>query len=173
MQNRHCILHTVTIVNLVVIVPSTTCHPWHHFFHSRVTQLHCIAASVNQLGLVTWKNTLRWLLFRVRLNKHAAYFACTKRWTFEDTVFSSNEFRNWSGIAQGNLRKKTWVQKSFCEAFLPKGIWFSTNQGWIRAILFLFRTALQPETPIHCTLPATAAPFSPRPSKDGKALPKM
>ena len=137
MQNRHYMLHTVTIVNLVVIVPSTTCSPMASRFSlsSHTTPLHrsqckptrpCNLEKHSSMIFV-WcqiEETLSCLHKTLNFWRHRFFF--------------SNEFLNWSGIAQGNLRKKTWVQKSFCEAFLPKGIWFSTNQGWIRALSFSF-----------------------------------
>lgn len=120
------------------------------------------------------KHTLRWFLFGVRLNKHAAYFACTMHWTFEESVFFPMKLilkLKW------NCARKPQKENLSPEIFL----WSISSERHLvfykprldKSIIFLFRTALQRETPIHCTLPATAAPFSPSPSKDGKALPKM
>ena len=173
MQNRHYILHTVTIVNLAVIVPSTTC--------SAMASRFSLSSHTTPLHRSQCKPTRP-----CNLEKHSSmtFVSCQIEETFclfclhkALNVWRLRFFSQWILKLKWNCPRKPQKENLSPEIFL----WSISSERHLvfykprldKSIIFLFRTALQRETPIHCTLPATAAPFSPSPSKDGKALPKM
>ena len=138
MQNRHYILHTVTIVNLVVIVPSTTCSPMASRFSlsSHTTPLHRSQCKPTR---------------PCNLEKHSSmtFVSCQIEETFclfclhkALNVWRLRFFSQWILKLKWNCPRKPQKENLSPEIFLwsilPKGIWFSTNQGWIRALSFSF-----------------------------------